>query len=155
MACTEHISQSLNSRLSVCWFTSHLCQNARFSKNGIGCAPAPYAVCLSECRGTAEITREVRAWAIEVSSWSFRIARECRTKSLIAYLKHPQSKTGVLDVRIDCDAVRPTRLAAAPAGRLLGLQIADAVAGSFWSAPEQSKYDSNEHRYGWIEGACK
>ncbi len=66
---------------------------------------------------------------------------------LIAYLKQLQSRTGILDIRIEWNVVRPTQLIAAPAGRLLGLQVADAVAGSFWYAVEQSQYGFNEPRY--------
>ncbi len=68
-------------------------------------------------------------------------------EELGAYLAHLRDLTGPLDVRIDWRVVTEDQVVAFTPGRRMGLQIADAVAGSLWYAVEQSQYGFTENRY--------
>ncbi len=63
------------------------------------------------------------------------------------YLQYLRDRTGLFDVRIEWDVIRPDQIRAFTPGRRMGLQIADAVAGSAWSAVERSQYGFTESRY--------
>ena len=63
------------------------------------------------------------------------------------YLRYLHDRSGLFDVRIDWDVIRPDQVRAFTPGKRMGLQIADAVAGSAWSAVERSQYGFTESRY--------
>lgn len=63
------------------------------------------------------------------------------------YLYFLQRKTGMFDVRIDWSLIKPNNITAYTPGKRMGLQIADAVAGSFYYAVQPSKYGFTEDRY--------
>jgi len=63
------------------------------------------------------------------------------------YLARLRDMTGPLDVRIDWTVVRADRIVSFSPGRRMGLQIADALAGSFYYAVEASQYGFVEDRY--------
>jgi hypothetical protein len=63
------------------------------------------------------------------------------------YLVQLERQTGYFDVRIDWRVIKPDQIIAYSAGRRMGLQIADAVAGSCYYAVELSKYGYTENRY--------
>jgi hypothetical protein len=54
------------------------------------------------------------------------------------------------DVRIDWSVIRPEQVSALTPGKRAGLQIADALAGSFYYAVEPSEYGFTEDRYALI-----
>jgi hypothetical protein len=86
--------------------------------------------------GTAEIVFSNR------SGMSYKELRE--------YLKYLKSKTGPLDVRIDWSVVNvndDSKITTYSPGKRMGLQIADAVAGSFYYAVQPSQYGYVEDRY--------
>jgi hypothetical protein len=56
-------------------------------------------------------------------------------------------QTQVQDVRIEWSVINPDAIAAYTAGRRMGLQIADAVASSFFYAVQPSHYGYIEGRY--------
>lgn len=64
-------------------------------------------------------------------------------KKLREYLDLLKERTGFFDVRIDWNVIRTEQIEAHPAKKLMGLQIADAVASSFYFATQQ--------RYGFVE----
>lgn len=66
------------------------------------------------------------------------------------YLQHLKERTGDFDVRIDWSVLDPQRIQAKPHDSLMGLQIADAVASSFYMACELSPQGFNEPRYAQI-----
>jgi len=68
-------------------------------------------------------------------------------EELRAYLDHLQQHPGVSDVRIAWVAIKTDQMIAYRAGQRRGLQIADAVAGSFFYAVEPTKYGFSEDRY--------
>jgi hypothetical protein len=53
----------------------------------------------------------------------------------------------VTDCRIDWNVINPDRISAYSSGKRMGLQIADAVASSFFSAVQPSRYGYCEDRY--------
>jgi len=63
------------------------------------------------------------------------------------YLGLLRSQTGFFDVRIDWSTIKPETISAFSPGKRMGLQIADAVAGSFYSAAQASQYGFTEDRY--------
>jgi hypothetical protein len=63
------------------------------------------------------------------------------------YLGTLKSQTGFCDVRIDWNVIRPDQLTAYSPGKRAGLQIADAVAYSCYSAVQPSSYGFTEGRY--------
>ncbi len=63
------------------------------------------------------------------------------------YFLRLKRQTDILDVRIDWRVVKPEQITAFTPGRRMGLQIADAVASSFFAAVEPSRYGFTEDRY--------
>jgi len=63
------------------------------------------------------------------------------------YLKVLKDKTGPFDVRIDWSAIVPEQITAYSSGKRMGLQIADAVASSFFYAVQASQHGYTEDRY--------
>ncbi len=63
------------------------------------------------------------------------------------YLQVLKNQTNSFDAQIDWNAFKIDTIAAYSAGKRMGLQIADAVAGSFFYAVEPSKYGYTEDRY--------
>ncbi len=66
------------------------------------------------------------------------------------YLKYLKDKTGYFDVRIDwsvIDVDGANKITAYSSGKRMGLQIADAVASSFYYAVQSSQYGYVEDRY--------
>lgn len=63
------------------------------------------------------------------------------------YLGYLEKVTGFFDVRIDWSVVRTDQITAFSPGKRMGLQIADAVAGSFFYALQISQYGFTEERY--------
>ncbi len=66
---------------------------------------------------------------------------------LKTYLRLLQEKTGFFDVRIEWSVIKPGRITAYMPGKRMGLQIADAIAGSFYYAVQPSKHGFTEERY--------
>jgi hypothetical protein len=64
-----------------------------------------------------------------------------------AYFSYLRANTGPLDVTIDWEVIDAARIAAYSAGKRMGLQLADAVASSFFYAVEPSQYGYTEDRY--------
>lgn len=73
------------------------------------------------------------------SSMSYEELRE--------YLRHLERLSSAQDIRIDWTVVRPDQVTPQPAHQMMGLQIADAVASSFFVALERSGYGFTEDRY--------
>ena len=65
---------------------------------------------------------------------------------LKSYFKTLQGQTG-LDVRIDWSVIKPEQIATFTAGKRMGLQIADAVASSFFYSVHLTQYGFTEDRY--------
>lgn len=63
------------------------------------------------------------------------------------YLRVLETQTTMFDVRVDWSVIRPNQVVAFSPGRRMGLQVADAVAGSFFYAVEPSRYGFTEDRY--------
>ena len=63
------------------------------------------------------------------------------------YFHHLKERTDALEVRIDWSSIRPDQIMAYSPGQRMGLQVADAVAGSFFYAVEKSQYGFTEDRY--------
>jgi hypothetical protein len=66
---------------------------------------------------------------------------------LCQYLSYLRANTGLMNVRVHWAAIDEARVYALSPGRRAGLQIADAVAGSFYQAVQQSRYGFVEPRY--------
>ena len=66
---------------------------------------------------------------------------------LSQYLELLKKRTGFFEVRIEWSVIEPKRILAYPPGRRMGLQIADAVAGSFFYAVQPSQHGFTEARY--------
>lgn len=66
---------------------------------------------------------------------------------LCGYLDRLRDLTESRDIRVDWSVVRSDQVASFSPGRRMGLQIADAVAGSFFYALEPSQYGFTEDRY--------
>jgi hypothetical protein len=71
-------------------------------------------------------------------------------EELKKYLELLHTRTGFFEVRIDWSAIKPDQIEAYPPGRRMGLQIADAVAGSFFYAVQPSQHGFTENRYARI-----
>ena len=67
--------------------------------------------------------------------------------TLRSYLATLQAQTDIFDVRIDWSVIRPNQIGADQHGRLMGLQIADAVASGMWYGVEKSRHGFIEPRY--------
>jgi hypothetical protein len=65
------------------------------------------------------------------------------------YFNKLERNTGIFDVHIDWSAIKPDQIAAHSARKRMGLQIADAVASSFFYACEP-RYGYTEDRYARI-----
>jgi len=63
------------------------------------------------------------------------------------YLSLLQTQTGIFDVRVDWSVIRPDQITAYTPGQRMGLQIADAVASSFYYAVQPSRHGFTEDRY--------
>jgi hypothetical protein len=66
---------------------------------------------------------------------------------LRAYLQLLKSKSDPMDVRIDWNVIEPETVRAIDHSQLAGLQIADAVASSFYYAVNLNRYGEVEDRY--------
>jgi hypothetical protein len=66
---------------------------------------------------------------------------------MIEYLRLLQDQTGFFDVRVDWAVIKPEQISAYTPGKRMGLQLADAVAGSLWYATESSQHGFTENRY--------
>ncbi len=66
---------------------------------------------------------------------------------LCEYLKHLKECSGVFDVRIDWTVIREDQVISLSSGKRMGLQIADAVAGSHFYGVQESQYGFVEPRY--------
>ena len=64
-----------------------------------------------------------------------------------AYLDYLKENSGLFEVGVHWPAIRTDQIFTASPGRLMGLQIADAVAGAFWRAVEKSRHGFTEPRY--------
>jgi len=69
---------------------------------------------------------------------------------LKAYFETLKKQTSLSDVRIEWTVIKPDQIVAFTAGRRMGLQIADAVASSFYYAVQVSRYGFTEDRYAQI-----
>lgn len=63
------------------------------------------------------------------------------------YLDHLEANTGPLAVRIDWSVIKAAQIVAFSAGKQMGLQIADAVASSFYYAVQPTQHSFTEDRY--------
>ncbi len=63
------------------------------------------------------------------------------------YLERLKIQVQALDIRIDWSIIKTDQITAFPAGRRMGLQIADAVASSFYYSVQPSQYGFVEGRY--------
>ncbi len=63
------------------------------------------------------------------------------------YLERLRERTGEFGVRVDWSTFEPSQIEARPHDSLMGLQIADAVASSFYMACELTPQGFNEPRY--------
>jgi len=68
-------------------------------------------------------------------------------EELKEYLSHLQKRTGLLDTTIEWSVIKTGQITACPPYNLAGLQIVDAVAGSFYHAVEPSPLGFTEDRY--------
>jgi hypothetical protein len=66
---------------------------------------------------------------------------------LRGYLSMLKARTTMSDIRVDWSVIRPDQVTAFSPGRRMGLQVADAVAGSFFYAVEPNRYGFTEDRY--------
>ena len=66
---------------------------------------------------------------------------------LCEYLNHLKQCSGVFDVRIDWTVIREDQVISLSSGKRMGLQIADAVAGSHFYGVQESQYGFVEPRY--------
>jgi len=58
-----------------------------------------------------------------------------------------ENKTDIFDVRIEWSLIKADLISAFSPGKRMGLQIADAIASSFFYAVEPSKHGFTEDRY--------
>ena len=68
-------------------------------------------------------------------------------KELSDYLHHLKENTSYFGVNVDWNVIMPDRITSYSPGRKMGLQIADAVAGSFFYGVQKSRYGFTENRY--------
>lgn len=68
-------------------------------------------------------------------------------ESLTDYLETLKAKSDPLDVRIDWNVIDPRKVSAVDHTKLAGLQIADAVASSFFYAVNLNRYGEIEDKY--------
>lgn len=66
------------------------------------------------------------------------------------YIEHLRSNSDVLDVRIAWESIKTEQVTAFSSGRRMGLQIADAVASSFYYAVNQTRHGFTEDRYAYM-----
>lgn len=66
------------------------------------------------------------------------------------YFRRLRRRTGYFDIRVEWSVIKENQIFAQPARNLMGLQIADAVASSFYFAVEPSQYGHTEERYAKI-----
>ena len=66
------------------------------------------------------------------------------------YLSMLRSQTGFFNVRIDWSVIKINQIIVYSAGKRMGLQIADAIATSFFYAVQRSAYGFTEDRYARI-----
>lgn len=69
---------------------------------------------------------------------------------LKSYFETLRTQPGFMDVRIEWTIIKPEQIVAYKAGGRMGLQIADAVASSFYYAVQSSQYGFTEDRYAQI-----
>lgn len=63
------------------------------------------------------------------------------------YLRRLEQRADRFDAGIDWSVIRPDQVTAYTAGKRMGLQIADAIASSFFYAVQPSRYGYTEDRY--------
>jgi len=63
------------------------------------------------------------------------------------YLTHLQDRSGLFDVRVDWSVIKPEQVISLTHGKQMGLQIADAVASSYFYACQLNRYEFTEDRY--------
>ena len=68
------------------------------------------------------------------------------------YLKLLREQTGFFDARVDWSVINPDLISAFTPGKRMGLQIADAVASSFFYAVQRSRHGFTEDRYARMLG---
>lgn len=68
-------------------------------------------------------------------------------KEMREYLHLLRDKTDSSNVRIDRSIIKPDQIRVYTTGKRMGLQVADAVASSFFYAVEPSQYGYTENRY--------
>jgi hypothetical protein len=68
-------------------------------------------------------------------------------EDLRQYMDRLKLQTQVQDVRIEWGVIQPEKITAYTAGKRMGLQVADAVASSFFYAVQPSQYGYVEGRY--------
>lgn len=66
---------------------------------------------------------------------------------LCEYLRYLRKHTGQFEVSMDWSVIGEEQIRSLPPGKGMGLQIADAVAGSFYHAVQASQYGFSEPRY--------
>ena len=66
---------------------------------------------------------------------------------LCSYLRYLRNNSGQFGVSIDWSVISEALVTSYPPGKRMGLQIADAVAGSFFYGVEKSQWGFNEPRY--------
>ncbi len=71
-------------------------------------------------------------------------------QELREYLDRLREQSRLGDVSVDWNVIRASQVMALTSGRRMGLQIADAVAGSFFYAVERTQYGFTEDRYARI-----
>ena len=71
-------------------------------------------------------------------------------QELREYLDRLREQSRLGDVSVDWNVIRAGQVMALTSGRRMGLQIADAVAGSFFYAVERTQYGFTEDRYARI-----
>lgn len=63
------------------------------------------------------------------------------------YMDHLQEQSGPLGVRIEWNVIKSDQISSLTSGKRMGLQIADAVAGSLLYAAQPTQYGFTEDRY--------
>jgi len=66
---------------------------------------------------------------------------------LCDYLRRLEELSAANDIRIDWNVIKPDQVEALTAGKRMGLQIADAIASSFFNAVEPNQFGHTEDRY--------
>ena len=68
-------------------------------------------------------------------------------EELRSYVGHLRANAAFFDVRIDWDVIKTSQIVSRSAGTRMGLQIADAIAGSFFYAVQPTPHGFVESRY--------